>query len=135
MKRVLSYGEVVPCPILSQWAATHALELLQCSKSSNNPYVMDLMELGRTWSTPSRVGSAKMAMGESDNRHLSCPAESIAVHMGDLPRDDTESGSTGGETPRNPPRPWGRVSVAIVLGGRERRPQGEGPQRMRCLKG
>ena len=36
-----------------------------------------------------------MAMGESDNRHLSCPAESIAVNMGDLPRDDKESGSTG----------------------------------------
>jgi hypothetical protein len=39
-----------------------------------------------------------MAMGESDNRHLSCPAESISVKMGDLPRDDKESGRTGGET-------------------------------------
>jgi len=98
VKRVLSYGEVVPCPILSSWAATHALELRQCSKRSNNPYVTDEMELGRTWITPSRVGSANMAMGESDNRHLSCPAESISVNMGDLPRDDKESGSTGGET-------------------------------------
>ena len=133
MKRVLSDGEVVPCPILSSWAATHTLEWLQRSKSSHHPYVMDEMELGRTWSTPSRVGSAKMAMGSSDNRHLSCPAESISVNMGDLPRDDKESGSTGGETPLNPPRPWGRVSVAIVLGGRESRPQGEGPQLMRCL--
>jgi hypothetical protein len=98
VKRVLSDGEVVPCPLLSSWAATHALEWLQCSKRSNNPDVMDERELGRTWMTPSRVGSANMAMGESDNRPLSCPAESISVNRGDLPRDAKESGSTGGET-------------------------------------
>jgi hypothetical protein len=98
VKRVLSYGEVVPCPILSEWAATQALELRQCSKSPNNPDVMDVLELGHTWMTPSRVGSASMATGSSDNRHRSCPTESIAVNRGDVPWDDKERGSTGGET-------------------------------------
>jgi hypothetical protein len=37
MKRVLSYGEVVPGPSLSEWAATKALEWLQCSKSPTHP--------------------------------------------------------------------------------------------------
>lgn len=120
MKRVFSDGEVVPCPILASWAATQALELRQCSKRSNHPDVMDEMERGRTWMTPSRVGSAKMAMGESDNRHLSCPAESIAVNMGDLPRDDQERGSTGGE-----PRPQSSKALRKSQRGHRTRRMGK----------
>jgi hypothetical protein len=64
MKRVLSYGEVVPCPSLSKWAATKALEWLQCSKSPTHPQFFWMSwELGRTWITPSLVGSANKAMG------------------------------------------------------------------------
>ena len=98
MQRVVSYGEVVPGPILSEGAATPALELLQGSKRSNHPDVTDVMERGRTGMTPSRVGSATMAPGASDHRHLSCPPKSIAVPMGDVPWADQESGSTGGES-------------------------------------
>ena len=113
MKRVFSDGEGLPCPLLSSWAATQALEWLQGSKRSNNPYVMDERELGRTGMTPSRVGSANRAMGESDNRPLSCPAESISVNMGDLPREAKESGRTGGAT---------RPQSAKALGKSQRGP-------------
>ena len=62
-----------------------------------------------------------------DNRHLHDLVESCMGTWETL-HDGKESGSTGWETAPKPPKRLRRVSMAIVLGGRESRPQGEGPQ-------
>jgi putative transposase len=66
--------------------------------------------------------------GRADNRHRRGPVESITMHVGaPLGRCPGERQSGGGHTPSKPPRRQTAVSVALVGGGRERRPPGEGP--------
>jgi hypothetical protein len=50
------------------------------------------------------------------------------VNMGEPSQDDKESELLGTKEPRKPPMPAKEVRVAIVLGARENRAHGEGPQ-------
>jgi hypothetical protein len=72
--------------------------------------------------------------GCSDNRHLQRFAESIQANTGEPSKDVKESEQIGTKEPMNPPMPKKEVRVAIVLGGRESRLQGEGPQPVGVLR-
>ena len=57
------------------------------------------------------------------------------MNVGDpLGRCQGERKYGGGNTPRKPPMRQQGVSVAIVVGGRESRPHGEGPQLARWVR-
>jgi hypothetical protein len=73
--------------------------------------------------------------GLADNRHRRGPVEAITMNVGDpLGRCQGERKYGGGNTPRKPPMRQKGVSVAIVVGGRESRPHGEGPQLARWVR-
>jgi len=63
--------------------------------------------------------SAKSGLGHSDNRHLNYLVESISVNVG---------GPCQGVKASSPPIPDTGVGAAIVVGARESRAHGEGPQ-------
>jgi hypothetical protein len=63
--------------------------------------------------------TAKSGMGHGGNRHLHHLAESISVNVGGSPQDAKESSL---------PMPAESVGAVIVVGARENRVQGEGPQ-------
>lgn len=69
--------------------------------------------------------SAKSGLGCLDNRHLNYLVESVLINVGGFRGDVKVSSST-----KAPGRTTqvGSVGVAIVVGGRESLPQGEGPQ-------
>jgi len=63
--------------------------------------------------------SAKSGLGHTDNRHLNYLVESISVNVG---------GPCQGAKPSSPAIPDTGVGAAIVVGARESRAHGEGPQ-------
>ena len=64
-------------------------------------------------------GTAECGMGVTGNRRLTFTAESSTMNAGDADPDAKAS---------SPPMLGQRVRAAIVVGGRESRPQGEGRQ-------
>jgi hypothetical protein len=69
--------------------------------------------------------SAKSGLGFHDNRHLNYLVESINMNVGDSYRNVKASSQ---------PMTGKRVGAAIVVGGWESQPQGEGRQRVGSCK-
>jgi hypothetical protein len=67
---------------------------------------------------PCRSGFRRARLGLGGNHHLPPLVECICMNVGGSQRDTKAS---------SPPKPAGSVGVAIVVGGWESQPQGEGP--------
>jgi hypothetical protein len=67
---------------------------------------------------PYRSGFRRARLGLGGNHHLPLLVECSCMHVGGSQRDTKAS---------SPPKPAGSVGVAIVVGGWESPPQGEGP--------
>jgi hypothetical protein len=79
-----------------------------------------------TWFYPVAVGdSAKSGLGYEANRHLYHLAESVFVNVGGLQQNAKLS---------SPAMSVVRVGAAIVVGGWESQPQGEGPQQVNIFQ-
>ena len=132
MKRVSSYGESSPCLTLSNKAATKARK--RGRKGLRAPMILSYRKdqkgarthlgIPRAWS-----GAPIWRYGMPGNRHLN---HFVVVHTNEHGRPlmecQGERDIKGEQSPRKPPISISGVSEAIVLRGRESRPQGEGPQ-------